>query len=250
MPEVNPTRQNLAIYREKLDGAKKGFVMLKQKTDALHIKYLKLISDIRKLKSFEIIESSSQSLYHLALADYAAGNYRSLLLDAPKLLASTRVRTTTTVNFSGLRLPLFELISTGAICGQMFLGLAGGGLEIKCCMVHWQQYLAYLIKLASLRISVVLVHCSLKAFSKRMNYIEFVVIPSYTSTISRIENELDEIEREEFSRIKITLDRKLKREIERELQQLKTFNRQDSQDEQVDDTFGALYDADLVFYSS
>jgi len=64
----------------------------------------------------------------------------------------------------------------------------------------FQKSLDCLISLASLQTSFVTLDSALKITNRRVNALEYVVIPRIEQTISYILTELDEMEREEFFR--------------------------------------------------
>lgn len=59
-----------------------------------------------------------------------------------------------------------------------------------------------LVELASLQTAFVILDEVIKITNRRVNAIEHVIIPRYENTISYILSELDELEREEFYRLK------------------------------------------------
>ncbi len=84
---------------------------------------------------------------------------------------------------------------------EMF-GLSKGGRQIVKCREKFVKLLNNLIGLASLQTSLGSLDAALKITNRRVNALEFVVVPKIESTISYIMSELDELEREEFYRLK------------------------------------------------
>lgn len=58
----------------------------------------------------------------------------------------------------------------------------------------------------------------IKVTNRRVNALEFVVIPKIETTISWIESELDELDREEFYRLKCVQDLKKEAKLEEDLE--------------------------------
>jgi len=71
-----------------------------------------------------------------------------------------------------------------------------------------------LIKIASLQTTFITLDEVIKITNRRVNAIEYVIIPRLRNTISYILDELDESEREEFYRLKKVQDKK-KRDIKK-----------------------------------
>merc|ERR1712070_770191 len=78
----------------------------------------------------------------------------------------------------------------------------GGGQRIKECRKTFIHALHLLIRLASLQTSFVKLDEAIKVTNRRVNALEHVVIPRIENTIAYIVSELDELEREEFFRLK------------------------------------------------
>ena len=81
-------------------------------------------------------------------------------------------------------------------------GLGKGGQKITQCRETYHKAVDILVELASLQTAFVILDEVIKITNRRVNAIEHVIIPRYENTISYILSELDELEREEFYRLK------------------------------------------------
>lgn len=133
------------------------------------------------------------------------GNFRSNILEA-NLVASVRV-TSRTDNVAGVKLPVFGQYETGAKLEES-LGLAGGGRKIQASKERFSEYLAALVKIASLQTSFLAMDEALKITNRRVNALENVTLPKISKTIDYINRELDELEREDFTRLKMVKKKK------------------------------------------
>ena len=133
------------------------------------------------------------------------------------MVASVRV-TTRTDNVAGVKLPVFVQYDTGVINNDN-LGLAGGGRKIQQCKENFGEYLKSLIKVASLQTSFLAMDEALKVTNRRVNALENVTIPKIELTIDYINRELDELEREDFTRLKML--KKKKEEVLKEEAKMK-----------------------------
>jgi len=195
---VPATRMNLGLYKTKLSGAKKGYDLLKKKSDALKVRFREICKQIYQTK-MNMASDSSDSFFSLTQAEYAAGNFRGKLLEGP-MVASVCVSSRTD-NVAGVKLPVFTSRETGFSSTENF-GLVGGGKKIEACKEQFQKYLQALIKLASLQTSFVAMDEALKVTNRRVNALENVTIPKIEAILSMINRELDELEREDFTRLK------------------------------------------------
>lgn len=211
--QVPATRMNLTMYKSKLVAAKKGFDLLKKKSDALKVRFREICKNIYNTK-LHMGTESSDAFFSLTQAEYAAGNFRSNLLEG-QLLASVCVSSRTD-NVAGVKLPVFNKQDTGAETMEN-LGLMGGGRKIQACRENFTTYLESLIKLASLQTSFVAMDEALKVTNRRVNALENVTIPKINAILSEINRELDELEREDFTRLKKVQSKKADKIKEEEL---------------------------------
>jgi len=86
------------------------------------------------------------------------------------------------------------------------LGIARGGKEVQACREKFLSTLEALVQLASLQTSLKVLDEALKITNRRVNALEFVVMPKLENTIKYIKSELDEQEREDTYRIKKVKD--------------------------------------------
>ncbi len=122
------------------------------------------------------------------------------------MVASVRV-TSRTDNVAGVKLPVFVQYDTGADSHEN-LGLVGGGRKIGVCREKFGDYLKALIKVASLQTSFLAMDEALKVTNRRVNALENVTLPKIQTIIDYINRELDELEREDFTRLKMVKKKK------------------------------------------
>lgn len=91
------------------------------------------------------------------------------------------------------------------------LGLARGGEEIRKASKTFHEAVDVLVQLASLQTSFVTLDEVIKITNRRVNAIQYVVIPRIEKSISYIISELDELDREEFFRLKKVQEKKKER---------------------------------------
>lgn len=115
--------------------------------------------------------------------------------------------TSRTDNVAGVKLPVFQQYNTGADLPEN-IGLGAGGRKITVCREKFGDYLKALIKVASLQTSFVAMDEALKITNRRVNALENVTIPKIVNTINEINRELDELEREDFTRLKVVKRKK------------------------------------------
>ncbi|CAK9827774.1 V-type proton ATPase subunit D 1 [Anthophora retusa] len=114
------------------------------------------------------------------------------------------------------RLILGKIIETKTLMGEVMKEAAFSLAEAKFATGDFNQYLNHtrmkavklLVELASLQTSFVTLDEVIKITNRRVNAIEHVIIPRIERTLAYIISELDELEREEFYRLKKIQDKK------------------------------------------
>merc|ERR1711992_340305 len=87
-------------------------------------------------------------------------------------------------------------------------GVAHGGAVIKSCRDTYVKATIQLIRLASLQCAFTTLDEEIKMTSRRVNALEYVLIPRIESIIHYITQEMDEQAREESFRVKKVVEKK------------------------------------------
>ena len=154
----------------------------------------------------------------MAQANFAAGDFGVTVRDSVKTKTNVRV-TISTENIAGVQQPTFHLRGVNEDDDSM-IGMTGGGQAIMKTKDRFQKYLQLLIEIASLQTQFVTIERVIKVTNRRVNALEFVILPQIEWTIGWIEGELDELDREDFYRLKCVQDKK-KETKEAEMKELK-----------------------------
>ncbi|KAL5706283.1 hypothetical protein ACHQM5_024527 [Ranunculus cassubicifolius] len=216
---VVPTVTMLGVVKARLVGATRGHALLKKKSDALTVQFRQILKKIVSTKESmgEIMKTSSFSLTE---AKYVAGeNIKHVVLENVNN-ATLRVRSRTE-NVAGVKLPKFEYFTEGETKNDL-TGLARGGQQVQLCKAAYVKAIEVLVELASLQTSFLTLDEAIKTTNRRVNALENVVKPRLENTISYIKGELDELEREDFFRLKKIQGYK-KRELERQMASAEQF---------------------------
>lgn len=216
---VVPTVTVLGVIKARLVGATRGHALLKKKSDALTVQFRAILKKIVATKESmgTIMKSSS---FALTEAKYVAGdNIKYTVLENVKT-ASLKVRSRTE-NVAGVKLPKFEYFTEAETKNEL-TGLARGGQQVQGCKAAYVKAIEVLVELASLQTSFLTLDEAIKTTNRRVNALESVVKPRLENTISYIKGELDELEREDFFRLK-KIQAFKKREVEKQMKAAKLF---------------------------
>mmetsp|Transcript_11611 Transcript_11611/g.27921 ORF Transcript_11611/g.27921 Transcript_11611/m.27921 type:complete len:194 (-) Transcript_11611:86-667(-) len=189
---------------------------------------------------------ASAAYFSLTQAEYAAGNFKQKVSEGSM---TARIRVGAGVdNVAGVKLPVFSKYETGASADNQSLGLVGGGKKIVAVREKFSNLLDMLIKLASLQTSFQTLDEAMKVTNRRVNALENVTIPKIEVTLAYIGRELDELEREDFTRLKLVQGKK-EAEQKAEAKRKAAMPQAPGKENEADITaqFDAGDDVDVVF---
>lgn len=216
---VVPTVTMLGVMKARLVGATRGHALLKKKSDALTVQFRQILKNIVSTKESmgDVMKTSS---FALTEAKYVAGeNIKHIVLENVQS-ATLKVRSRQE-NVAGVKLPKFEYFTDGETKNDL-TGLARGGQQVQQCRAAYVKTIEILVELASLQTSFLTLDEAIKTTNRRVNALENVVKPRLENTITYIKGELDELEREDFFRLKKIQGFKRK-EIEKQMKEARQF---------------------------
>jgi V-type H+-transporting ATPase subunit D len=210
--KVMPSRNTLAIYKTRVKGAQKGHSLLKKKSDALTIKLREVLRQIYDIK---VSVGTNMKVAYFSLVEVynsAGVSIKNQIQQDQSSKSAVRVSIALN-NCAGVILPEYK--KTSSDVQKKLTGISQGGQQISRSNQVFAKTLDALIELASLQTTFVTVDAALKVTNRRVNALEYVVIPRLQNTVRYIIDELDEIDREEFFRLKmVQKKKKVKIEIE------------------------------------
>ncbi len=208
-----PSRNTLAIYKGRVKAAEKGHSLLKKKSDALTVKLREVLRQIYDVK-MNVGTSMKVAYFSLVEVYNSAGAAIKNQIQQDQGPKSAVKVTTGTSNTAGVIFATYKKASAESVQKKL-TGISQGGQQIAKSNQVFAKTLDALIELATLQTTFVTVDAALKITNRRVNALEYVVIPRLQSTVRYIIDELDEIDREEFFRLKmVQKKKKIKIEIE------------------------------------
>jgi V-type H+-transporting ATPase subunit D len=227
--QVFPTRMTLTVMKTKLKGATTGHSLLKRKSEALTKRFREITRriDTAKRKMGRVMQIAS---FSLAEVTYAAGDIGYHVQESVKS-ARFRVRARqenvryvfampVVIEVVFIYLPLRVLWKEPLILDLLVLGGVANKFSGKPCLKLsksraievYSKAVEMLVELASLQVTFhqlqliqtafVILDEVIKVTNRRVNALEHILIPRTENTIKYINSELDELDREEFYRLK------------------------------------------------
>jgi V/A-type H+-transporting ATPase subunit D len=220
---VNPTRMELKKMKIRYANARRGHKLLKDKRDGLMKQFLETVRQNKELR--EKVEASLSGVYDsLAIAGAVSGPKvleESLML--PKKQGKLDVRTR---NVMSVTVPEFELEIIGKDAQDSYnYGLAFTSGELDASLAQMSAIMEDMIALAESEKTVQLLAQEIEKTRRRVNALEYIMIPKYLATIKSIKMKLDENDRGNTTRLMKVKDMMIKAQRE-------TSQQEDEQEEE------------------
>ncbi len=191
--QVNPTRMELTRQKRKLVTATRGHKLLKDKRDELMRQFLELVRVNKDLR--EKVEAGlAGAARNFALARAAM---KDEVLDTALLAPSQEVTLEAgQKNVMSVMVPQFEIKTRSADESNIYsYGLAFTSGDLDGAVKSLADVLPELLKLAEIEKSCQLMAAEIEKTRRRVNALEYVMIPELQETIKFITMKLDENER-------------------------------------------------------
>jgi V/A-type H+-transporting ATPase subunit D len=192
---VSPNRMELLRLKKKQLFAKRGHKLLKDKLEGLLKDFITIVKEyggVRRTVDAEINELFNQFI--LASASMPAEVYRSALA-FPECTATLTMREKLIMN---VRVPQFDFAIQG---NTMAYGTDGTTVELDEAMSKLKEVLARMVQLAEAEKTIELVADEIEKTRRRVNALEYVVIPQQAASIRMVASKLEELERGNITRL-------------------------------------------------
>ncbi|MHC1579619.1 MAG: V-type ATP synthase subunit D [Candidatus Alkanophagales archaeon] len=196
---VSPTRMELLRLTRRVKLAEKGHDLLKEKRDALIAEFLDVVSEVRAARK-EMEEKLKEAFNNLILAQALLGveNVRQLsLMTARKISLDFDAR-----SIMGVSVPVIEAESFSRKATERGYGFVDTSAVIDRCARSFEEALEKIIKVAEVEETVRRLAEEVEKTKRRVNALEYILIPRLKATRKYIQMRLDEMERENFIRLK------------------------------------------------
>lgn len=209
---VNPTRMVLTSLKKRLKVAVKGHKMLKDKRDELMKQFLELARENKRLR--EQVEAQIGSIYSNFVIASAVMSSEVLneALMYPKQGVSIEVGRK---NVMSVDVPVFDFTTTTDDTSNIYpYGFANTSAELDNAIENLSGIFPEMLRLAAVEKEVQLLAAEIEKTRRRVNALEYVMIPQFQETIKYIQMKLDENERGNQTRLMKVKDLMVKAAIE------------------------------------
>ena len=209
---VTPTRMELTRLKGKLKTARRGHKLLKDKRDGLMKQFLETVREVRALRA-EVEEElmTVHKSFTVASALMSSEALEQALL-YPK---QSVVLTQTTKNIMSVNVPVYDFQTRTKSDSDIYpYGFAATSGELDAAVDALGRVFRKMLKLAEIEKSAQLMAEEIEKTRRRVNALEYVVIPDTEDTIRYITMKLDENDRSTTTRLMKVKDMILKQALE------------------------------------
>lgn len=210
---VNPTRMELTRLKKRLKTATRGHKLLKDKRDELMKQFLDIVRISQKLRLQ--VEADLSEAYR----GFAAAS----ALMSPEMMEQTFLYPKQSVaidmrfkNVMSVNVPVYSVQTKTQDLSDIFpYSFVSTPAELDDSVMRLSQLLNDMLKLAEYEKTVKLLAQEIEKTRRRVNALEYVMIPQLNETIRYIVMKLDENERGNTTRLMKVKDLMLKEAIEK-----------------------------------
>lgn len=191
--QINPTRMELTRLKRKLITALRGHKLLKDKRDELMRQFLELARENRALRD-RVEEGLAAASTDFALA---RATMPPQLVDTALLAPAQEVEIEAgTRNVMSVNVPVFQYRYRSQDSGALYsYGLGFTSADLDDAVGSLSEVFVDMLKLAEVEKSCQLLAAEIEKTRRRVNALEFVLIPQMRANIRYITMKLDENER-------------------------------------------------------
>jgi len=207
---VNPTRMEMKKLQSRYVTARRGHKLLKDKRDELMKQFLEVVREDKALR--ERVEAALAKYYKGFSVASASSNPRMIeeALISPKKDGGVEV---SYKNMMSVTVPELHFAPTGeggAAADSFNYGLAFTSGELDVSLRELNGILDDLLRMAELEKKAQLLAEEIERTRRRVNALEYIMMPQYLAAIKTIKMKLDENERGNTTRLMKVKDMMLK----------------------------------------
>lgn len=197
--DIKPTRSELINLKRRIKQTKNGYKLLKMKRDGLFHEFRTLLSDMIKAKR-ELTEAYVLAKSRIDLANSIEGGLkvRSAAIAnsaSPEVEVERR-------NIMGVVVPSVSGTNLKQTFGERSIGFTGSSPYIDEAADSFGNLIERMVKAAEMEATLKRLLAEIEATKRRVNALEFKVIPELEEARVFIQLRLEEMEREETFRLK------------------------------------------------
>lgn len=197
--DVKPTRSELIATRRRIKLSISGHKLLKMKRDGLIIEFFELLPKVKDMRS-QLVELYIVADKKLAVAMVADG--KSSLRSAANCVRTPPQVELSEYNIMGVVVPKIKVSTIQKSVEERGYGLIGTSVRIDESVHAFEKLAEKVLEAAELETTMKKLLDEIESTKRRVNALEFKVIPQLEEVAAYITLRLEELERENIFRLK------------------------------------------------
>ncbi|MGN0443787.1 MAG: V-type ATP synthase subunit D [Acutalibacteraceae bacterium] len=198
--QVFPTKANLISTKKSLNLAKLGYDLMDRKRNILVREMMLLIDEASELQN-NVSATYERAYAALKKAYITLGNCHDFAENVP-------VDNSLSVDYRSVMGVELPIVSVSEDETSAYYGLENTNSMLDEAFLRFKEVKAMTVRLAEIENSVYRLADAISKTQKRANALDNIMIPQFESTVKFISDALEEKEREDFSRLKVTKKQK------------------------------------------
>lgn len=197
--DIKPTRSELISLKRRIALSERGYKILKMKRDGLILEFFKVLADAKDTRG-ELLARYQRAVESMALANTVEGaigvkSAAFSVKEVPSITLSSK-------NIMGVVVPEIESSKVRKNLTDRGYGVLGTTSIIDETATSFEELVEAIIESAEIETTMKRLLAEIESTKRRVNALEFKVIPELTEARNFIKMRLDEMEREELFRLK------------------------------------------------
>jgi V/A-type H+/Na+-transporting ATPase subunit D len=197
--EVKPTRSELIELKKKIKLSEGGHKLLKMKRDGLILEFFEILGKAKDVRS-ELDAAYEKANVKIGIAEAVEGRITVkstafAMKDSPQIVLESH-------NIMGVVVPKIESSSVRKPINKRGYGLLGTSSYIDEAVDSYEELVEKIILAAEIETTMKKLLDDIEKTKRRVNALEFKVIPELTEAMVFIRLRLEEMERENTFRLK------------------------------------------------
>ena len=197
--DIKPTRSELIDLKRKIQLSERGYKILKMKRDGLILEFFKVLATAKDSRG-ELLDKYKVAVDMMALANTVEGaigvkSAAFSVKEVPEITLKSK-------NIMGVIVPQIEASKVKKSLVDRGYGVLGTSTVIDGSASAFEELVESIIESAEIETTMKRLLDEIEKTKRRVNALEFKVIPELTAARDFIKMRLDEMEREELFRMK------------------------------------------------
>ncbi len=197
---INPTRMELLKLKQREKLAVKGHSLLKEKRNALIMEFFNILERVKGSRD-EVSEKLEEAYQDLTAAQVTMG-------DLAVKKAAMSVTESIDVDIDsrsvmGVVVPVIDSETKKRTIVERGYGFTDTSVKLDEAAKKFEESVQLIIELGEIEKTIMLLAGEIESTKRRVNALEHIIIPRVENTVKYIEMRLEEMERENFVRLKM-----------------------------------------------